>query len=145
MPPGGLVRRDQAEVGGLVVRIPLEHPEVVPRRGVRVAAGEGVRREGPHELGVDGAGLLPEADRPVLVRVLLEEVARVDGLDRGQALVGVRAAGPPPVERVARRDEERVDVEREVRDLEPERRAVGSDEVVGSVALVRGRAPSAPC
>ena len=52
VPSGRLERRDEAEVRGLVVRVALEDPEVVPRRGVRVSPRAERPRRAPDDLGV---------------------------------------------------------------------------------------------
>jgi hypothetical protein len=91
-------------------------------------------------------GLLAQRDGPVLVGILLEEVACVDGLGRRQTLAGgIHLAPATELEPGRGLRQETLHVDVEVLELEPDRFSAGGDEAVriGAPLRVEDRAERA--
>ena len=113
-----------------VVAIALDDPEEIPRRACRVP-------ERAQDLDVHRERLVAQRLGPVVVPILLEEVARVGGLgrlERGQRIV--RARGIPEAETGMGLLEEGFDVEGDVRERKLDCTIVGGDEVVSGMSAV---------
>ena len=85
-------RPHELDVRPLVVRIALQHSQQIARRIVEIGIRGCQQRERVRGGDVGHASLLAQHGRPLLVRVLLEEVARVRGLSGEQSLAGLVVA-----------------------------------------------------
>src|SRR5688572_1828093 len=121
----------------LVVGILLQRAQEVAGGEVVLAALERVLAQRPRDRDVGRARLLTEGNSPVLVGVLLEELARIERLRGGEAPAGPRERSVRPEREAGRRfRQESLHVDLEVRGLEGEDVLTGTHEVVLVVAAL---------